>query len=234
LQLSRSHVDGASSSARVLCFGEALFDSIASPRCNGWTLEQALKDGDWTDYPGGAPANVACALSRLGVNTAFAGALGNDKDGKELLKLFKVLGVSTEFSQSKPQYPTRKVMVTRANDGDRIFAGFVDGKSSFDFADCHFETANGIDYLYDAVTSAVVVGTLGLAHGPTAQTMTSLANKVKSRSQNVQGPLLVVDVNWRDKFWPSSTPAEENLARSTIKNFISGADIVKLTDQEVQ
>jgi hypothetical protein len=42
----------------------------------------------WTPYPGGAPANVATALTKLGVPTAFVSALGNDERGEELMKLF--------------------------------------------------------------------------------------------------------------------------------------------------
>lgn len=43
----------------------------------------------WTPYPGGAPANVATALTKLGVPTAFVSALGNDERGEELMALLK-------------------------------------------------------------------------------------------------------------------------------------------------
>jgi fructokinase len=46
-------------------------------------------------FPGGAPANVACGLAKLGVRSMFAGAIGNDDDGKELSKLFGDLKVET-------------------------------------------------------------------------------------------------------------------------------------------
>jgi fructokinase len=42
----------------------------------------------WTPYPGGAPANVATCLAKLGVKTAFVSALGKDDRGEELMKLF--------------------------------------------------------------------------------------------------------------------------------------------------
>lgn len=41
----------------------------------------------WTAYPGGAPANVATALSKLGVPTAFVSAIGNDDRGEGLMTL---------------------------------------------------------------------------------------------------------------------------------------------------
>jgi hypothetical protein len=43
----------------------------------------------WTPYPGGAPANVATALERLGVHTAFVSNLGTDERGEQLMALFK-------------------------------------------------------------------------------------------------------------------------------------------------
>ena len=49
-------------SPQVLCFGEALVDRL----------------GPQADYLGGAPANGACALARLGTSVAWLGRLGND------------------------------------------------------------------------------------------------------------------------------------------------------------
>ena len=48
----------------------------------------------------------------------FAGAVGDDDDGKELLKLLGSCNVETMTSISS--LPTRKVMVTRNKLGDRV------------------------------------------------------------------------------------------------------------------
>ncbi len=45
----------------VICLGEVLVDRIADQATDTVAAVQS-----WTDYAGGAPANVACALSRLG------------------------------------------------------------------------------------------------------------------------------------------------------------------------
>ncbi len=42
-----------------------------------------------TPYPGGAPANVAAALGRLGVQVAFVSALGEDDLAQQMLSLLK-------------------------------------------------------------------------------------------------------------------------------------------------
>jgi len=45
--------------------------------------------GSWTPYPGGAPANVATATSRLGDKTAFLSAIGEDSLGDSFVQLLQ-------------------------------------------------------------------------------------------------------------------------------------------------
>lgn len=66
----------------LVSHGEVLFDCIAKPEAAGWDLDRVVKEAAWTPYPGGAPANVACALSKLGVSASFAGGVGCDDDGE--------------------------------------------------------------------------------------------------------------------------------------------------------
>jgi fructokinase len=56
---------------RVLCLGEALYDFLADQP--GLPLEEVKS---WTPYPGGAPANVACGLAKLGTPTGSLAVLG--------------------------------------------------------------------------------------------------------------------------------------------------------------
>ena len=42
-----------------------------------------------TPYPGGAPANVAAALGKLGLDVAFVSAIGKDDLAKQMLDLLK-------------------------------------------------------------------------------------------------------------------------------------------------
>ncbi len=43
----------------------------------------------WIPYPGGAPANVAAALGRLGVKVSFVSAVGQDDLGGQMLDLLQ-------------------------------------------------------------------------------------------------------------------------------------------------
>ena len=107
----------------VVCAGEALIDRIR----NKSNLE-------FTDFLGGAPANVACALKKLQIDSVFIGRLGNDKSGKKFIEKFNELEININFLQLDNNFPTRIVKVNRENSGDRYFSGF-DADSQKVFAD---------------------------------------------------------------------------------------------------
>ena len=74
---------------KVLCLGEILIDQIANP------TDSAGNAQDGIAYYGGAPANVACGLAKLGTTSAFIGCIGQDPAGLELLEMLKTNGVDT-------------------------------------------------------------------------------------------------------------------------------------------
>ncbi|MBI3931760.1 MAG: carbohydrate kinase family protein [Chloroflexi bacterium] len=56
--------------------------------------------------PGGSAANTIYGLAKLGVNTGFIGAVGDDADGKTLLKDFQTVGVDISQIKVKPKAKT--------------------------------------------------------------------------------------------------------------------------------
>ena len=60
-------------------------------KCSFLTLIEQEESAAYcrTPYPGGAPANVAAALGRLGIKVAFVSALGNDYLAKQMLDLLR-------------------------------------------------------------------------------------------------------------------------------------------------
>jgi len=62
---------------KVICIGEALIDRIRNKSNQGFT-----------DFLGGAPANVACALRKLKIDSTFIGGLGSDNYGKKFITQF--------------------------------------------------------------------------------------------------------------------------------------------------
>ncbi len=143
-------------SSRVLCLGEILFDRLADQP--GRELERVES---WTPYPGGAPANVACGLVKLGTTAGFIGCVGRDKAGDDLVALLESTGVDTTGVQRHPTAPTRQVYVTRSQAGERHFAGFGDIATT-EFADTRLAADRLPEALF-AGADYLVMGTLELA-----------------------------------------------------------------------
>jgi len=104
---------------KVICIGEALIDRIRNKSNKGFT-----------DFLGGAPANVACALRKLKIDSIFMGSLGNDDYGKKFISQFDQLGVNLDFLQLNNDSSTRVVNVDRDQFGDRFFSGFEESSNS--------------------------------------------------------------------------------------------------------
>lgn len=201
---------------RVLCLGEILWDCLADQP--GESVERVAS---WTNYPGGAPANVACALAKLETPSGFIGCIGEDEPGDQLVELLETIGVNGVGIQ-RHSAPTRQVEVLRSRSGDRQFAGFR-GRATSEFADTHLqadllpvELFNQADYL--------VMGTLGLAYPETRQAMEYALN-LASRGYTK----ILVDINWRPMFWTNPESA-----KPVILKFIQEIDFLKLSLEEAE
>ena len=72
--------------------------------------------------PGGAPANVAVAASRLGSEAAFIGSVGEDLFGDFILRALEAEGVDTSgVGRQNPPTRTSLAFVEIGTDGDREF-----------------------------------------------------------------------------------------------------------------
>ena len=123
---------------QVISVGEALFDCIAPVEFKGMSIDAIndLNKNVWEVFPGGAPANTACMLSKLGIRTGFAGCLGDDHLGNTFIDILKTAEVDTRYISKDKSFPSREVFVTReAITGDRIFTGFANNAKAKDFAD---------------------------------------------------------------------------------------------------
>jgi fructokinase len=76
----------------------------------------------FTARPGGAPANVAVAAARLGVESGFIGRLGDDLFGDFILEALDASGVDTSaILRENPPTRTTLAFVEVSEDGDREF-----------------------------------------------------------------------------------------------------------------
>ena len=100
---------------KVFCIGELLIDFVAENQ--GSDLSKAVQ---FTKKAGGAPANVACAISKLGGRSYFIGCVGKDPFGTYLLDVLKTEGVDISMAQRSNTFTTL-AFVSLANDGERDF-----------------------------------------------------------------------------------------------------------------
>ena len=205
------------SNSRVLCLGEVLFDCLADQL--GRKLEEVES---WTPYPGGAPANVACALVKLGTSAAFIGAVGKDEPGNELVQLLAKVGVHTSGVQYHVSAPTRRVYVVRSTAGDRNFAGFGEYDTS-EFADTHLKGSEMPLSLFEGA-DFLVLGTLELAYPESSKAVHRALELAAQYDLKV-----VVDVNWRPVFWKNP-----DIAPEVIRQILKQVDFLKLSKEEAQ
>jgi fructokinase len=201
----------------VVCLGEALIDRLGPP--GGDPAQDLPVD----DRLGGAPANVACGLARLGTPVAFVGRLGQDAVGEAFSSLFSERGLDTALLQRDAERPSRIVLVRRSRDGERQFQGFA-GDEGAGFADQALEPA----LLPQA--RWLLIGTLPLAAPGSASALLSAVRQARN-----QGTAIALDVNWRPTFWdadadPSAGPPPSAVA--AIRPLLEQAALIKLAREE--
>jgi fructokinase len=199
----------------VICLGEVLFDLLAEQ--SGVSSERVKS---WTPLPGGAPANVACALVKMGDRSRFIGCVGSDEAGAKLAAKLATEGVDLAGLQRHPTAPTRQVQVLRTADGDRIFGGFGDTPTD-KFADTQLTE---IPSLLFTGADFLLLGTLALAYPHSADSTWRAVELAQAR-----GVKIMVDINWRPTFWTSP-----EIAIPKIKQLLSKADYVKFAREEAE
>ncbi len=109
----------------IVSFGEALVDLFATPR--GAALDEAER---FVPCLGGAPANVAVVLARLGIASRFVGAVGRDAHGDRLARALATAGVDTAALLRVPER-TGMTFVRVAADGARSFLFYRAGGADY-------------------------------------------------------------------------------------------------------
>ena len=100
-------------STRVWVLGDAVVDLL--PESQGRLLQ----------CPGGAPANVAVGIARLGGKSAFIGKVGDDPFGRFMYQTLSTENVDTRYMSLDPQHRTSIVAVGLDEQGERNFTFMV-------------------------------------------------------------------------------------------------------------
>ncbi len=105
----------------IITLGEALIDLPSTQ--SGVSLADAP---GFAKVPAGAPANVAVAAAKLGLQTAFLSKVGDDPFGECIIRTFAELGVDTSHVIKDKAARTGLAFVSVQPDGSRDFLFYFD------------------------------------------------------------------------------------------------------------
>ncbi len=195
----------------VVALGELLIDFVpVSTDEAGYPTLKA--------QPGGAPGNFLTALQKYGCSTVLMGKVGQDTFGDLLVNTLKGLGIGTAGIVQDPSVFTTLAFVTLDATGNRSFS---------------FARKPGADTCLrpEEVDTTLLddckvfhYGTLSLTDEPARSATRDAVAYAKKR-----GKLISFDPNLRKPLWGS-----EEVAKRQIEWGLHQADIVKISDEEIE
>ena len=195
----------------VVALGELLIDfTCVGTDADGYPTMAA--------HPGGAPANFLAALAKFGAKTALLGKVGSDAFGKLLIGTLQKAGIETSGLVEAHDCFTTLAFVTLDETGDREFS-FARKPGA--------DTRLTFEELDTALIDAAKVfhfGTLSLTDEPARSATYRAVEYARSR-----GKLISYDPNLRKPLWRDLNTAREQLLWG-----LSQADVVKISDEEVE
>jgi fructokinase len=192
----------------IASIGEVLIDFIAT---EGGNLKEVRA---FEKHPGGAPANVAVGLSRLGIESGLVSKVGDDPFGEFLLERLRDEGVRTFIERDEERHT------------GVVFVQLIGAKPEFILYDgvAYFNLLPEdipLDLLEKA--KALHFGSVLFAREPSRSTLLGVIKKLGGKVP------LSYDVNIRPDLWRRR---EEEML-SDIERALRLADIVKLSDSEL-
>ncbi len=197
--------------ADILTLGELLIDLTQ----NG---TDELGNGQFTAYPGGAPANVAVAAARLGADTGFIGKVGDDSFGRSLAETLRKEGVNTDGLFVSDSVPTTMAIVSVDASGEREFSFYRNPG-----ADTQLTTEEAVSVIENDLPLILHAGSLSMTTSPSREACEEALRFAKER-----GVIISYDPNYRAALWDT----EEN-AVAMMKKLLPLADILKVSDEEM-
>ncbi|SET60918.1 PfkB family carbohydrate kinase [Paenibacillus sp. NFR01] len=194
----------------VIAIGEVLIDFTPAGR-------SAAGNEQFECNPGGAPANVAAALSRLGARSALVSKVGEDAFGSLLQQTLLSSGVDVSDVSTTEEASTTLAFVHLDELGDRSFSFFRKPG-----ADTFLHTQDVPLERIDAC-KALHFGSLSMTHEPARSATRSAVLQAKEA-----GALLSFDPNIRFALWQSPEEARQNIYWG-----LNYTDILKISEEEL-
>ena len=195
---------------KVLCTGEALIDFVSNKPGN------SLKNTEgFIRKAGGAPANVAAAISKLGAEAYFCGTVGDDFFGEFLEDTFKKNNINTEMMIKRKDKNTTLAFVSLKEDGDRDFKFMRNADAELTFNEIR-DKINQFDLFHFGSATAFLDGEL-------KNTYYKLKEYAKENNK-----IITFDANYRDALFDDN---KQEFVKCC-KDFIKDSNIVKLSEEE--
>ncbi|EOZ9384761.1 aminoimidazole riboside kinase [Enterobacter bugandensis] len=186
-----------------------------------WVLGDAVVDllpdgeGKLLQCPGGAPANVAVGIARLGGKSAFIGRVGDDPFGRFMAKTLADERVDVKHMRLDPAHRTSTVVVDLDDHGERSFTFMVRPSADLFLEPADLPTFSAGEWLH--------VCSIALSAEPSrSATFQAMADIRKA------GGYVSFDPNIRPDLWP-----DENALRRCLEQALQSADVVKLSVEEL-
>ena len=182
----------------------------------GDAVVDLIPDGDnhYLKCAGGAPANVAVGVSRLGGEAGFIGRVGLDPLGKFMRQTLKAENVSIDYMLLDPQHRTSTVIVG-LDDGERSFTFMVNPSADQFLEVGDLPVFRKGDFLHCC--------SIALINNPSRSTTIEAIRRVKEA-----GGYFSFDPNLRESLWNNLDEMK------TVVNHVVGmADILKFSEEEL-
>jgi fructokinase len=179
----------------VVALGELLIDFVSTQ--SGVSLVEAPA---FQKAAGGAPANVAVGLSRLGARSGFVGKVGNDDFGRFLAQTLERDGVDVSALRFADDARTMLAFVSLRADGERDFMFYRHPSADM------LLRPEEIDHNYIGAAKILHYGSISLINEPCrSATLAAVQGAVE------RGLLISYDPNLRLNLWPSAQAARQGM-----------------------
>lgn len=178
----------------------------------------AKEDRLFQQNPGGAPANVAAVLSKLGTKAAFVGKVGKDAFGLSCKKALDDVNVSTEYMPMSEEYPTTLAFVNLDESGNRSFSFYRKNTADVNLS------LEDIKPLADLETKFFHFGSVSLTAEPSRTAVLEAVKQAKNK-----GSIISYDPNLRLPLWDSAESAKKAILET-----IPLADVLKISEEEAE
>lgn len=166
--------------------------------------------------PGGAPANVAVAIARLGGDVSFFGRVGKDPLGLFMRNTLRREGVDTQELLLDEKQRTSMVIVNLDDTGERSFTFMVKPSADQFFHRSDIPAFKSREWLHFCSNA--------LTNEPSRSATLEAAHRLKSK-----GGFVCFDPNLREEVWVNTDEI-----KPTILKAIELADVVKFSDDELR